>query len=164
MPTVPELKARCKEVGLSTKNNKAEMERQLLNPDDYRVMVGTVSLKVTNDLSIEHLQIIKNKYLSIGHPSKDTKDAWKIALGITINDFKLYAIAQFLGSKQGPSPNAFPGSSSSPSTSSSSSSQTGSSTSKKRKVNGAAASSKSKKSKISSNNTVASTSAAACNP
>ena len=120
MPTMPELKAQCKALGLSTTGNKSKLVQQLAHPDLHRVMVGAVSLKITDRLTIEHLQIIKDQYLKIGHPCKEKMNEWKVKLGISTVDTEfdshLYAIVQFLGNKKGVvNQAAFPDSSSTPS-------------------------------------------------
>ena len=119
MPTMPELKAQCKKLGLSTTGNKSKLVQQLAHPDLHRVMVGAVSLKITDRLTIEHLQIIKDQYLKIGHPCKEKMNEWKVKLGISTVDTEfdshLYAIVQFLGNKKGVvNQAAFPDSSSTP--------------------------------------------------
>jgi hypothetical protein len=105
MPKVSELKAQCKALGLSTTGNKSKLVQQLAHPDLHRVMVGAVSLKITDRLTIEHLQIIKDQYLKIGHPCKEKMNEWKVKLGISTVDTEfdshLYAIVQFLGNKKG---------------------------------------------------------------
>ena len=119
MPKVSELKAQCKALGLSTTGNKSKLVQQLAHPDLHRVMVGAVSLKITDRLTIEHLQIIKDQYLKIGHPCKEKMNEWKVKLGISTVDTEfdshLYAIVQFLGNKKGVvNQAAFPDSSSTP--------------------------------------------------
>ena len=98
--TVPELKAQCREKNLSTKGKKSVLIQRLEEPDEHRVMCGSVPLHVTEHLSIDHLRLIRLHYETIGHPNKKTMPAWKSLLtGFNGVDAHLYAIAQNLKTK-----------------------------------------------------------------
>ena len=116
MPTVPELKAQCNALHLSTKGTKGELQARLDDPDAHRVMVGSISLKVNTHLSIAQLRLAPALYLELRHPQSANIQQWKERLGFDGGGFStqkaadsvIYGMAQFLGSKRGPNPAAFP--------------------------------------------------------
>mmetsp|Transcript_86 Transcript_86/g.102 ORF Transcript_86/g.102 Transcript_86/m.102 type:complete len:209 (-) Transcript_86:300-926(-) len=79
---VGELKEECKKLGLAISGTKANLEARLAAPDEHRVMVGKVSLKVTKHFTILMLHVIRDNYHRLGHPNKQNIDKWKDELGI----------------------------------------------------------------------------------
>ena len=109
--TVPELKAACRELHLSTKGNKQDLEARLRDPDGHRVMVGGTSLKVTKIFDAVALRKIKAVYLRLGHPQSANIQRWIDAVqpvAPNVSAVALYTLSGVLGSKDGPDPLAFP--------------------------------------------------------
>lgn len=115
--TIPVLKSMCDTHGLSTKGTKHELIARLKEPDQHRLLVGSVSLKVTANLGISALRIVQAQYRILGHPCKENISMWRTALQSVMDSTamgcdarfpQLYAACQFLGSKRGPNPEAYP--------------------------------------------------------
>ena len=115
--TIPVLKSMCDTHGLSTKGTKHELIIRLKDPDQHRVLVGSVSLKVTASFGISALRIVQAQYRILGHPSKENISLWRTTLQSVMDSTEmgcdarfpqLYAACQFLGSKRGPNPEAYP--------------------------------------------------------
>ena len=84
---------------------KVDLMHRLRNPDDFRVVVGSVYLNVTPLITIEMLHMIKaGLYLELKHPCPENLGEWRARLGIDdvepvdAVDAEILAVCQHLGS------------------------------------------------------------------
>lgn len=113
--TLPELRHKAAVLGLSGSGlRKADLLHRLRNPDDFRVVVGSVYLNVTPRITIGMLRMIKaGLYLELKHPCAANLDEWRERLGVGDSsgatadidalNAEIVAVCQHLGSVQGPS-------------------------------------------------------------
>ena len=120
--TLPELRHKAAVLGLSGSGlRKVDLLHRLRNPDDFRVVVGSVYLNVTPRITIGMLRMIKaGLYLELKHPCAANLDEWRARLGLGDGDggggaaaaaaadidavnAEIVALCQHLGSLQGPS-------------------------------------------------------------
>ena len=85
--TVPELKQRCKALGLATNLlAKAQLVECLEHPDEHRAMCNGVWITVTETMDIEKVRAVAAAYGELGHPCKQNIAAWKERSGVTGTD------------------------------------------------------------------------------
>lgn len=113
--TLPELRHKAAGLGLAGSGlRKADLLYRLRNPDDFRVVVGSVYLNVTRRITIGMLRMIRaGLYLELKHPCSANLSEWRSRLGLgngngtsedihAIND-EILSVCQHLGTPDGPS-------------------------------------------------------------
>jgi len=86
--TVPELKQRCKALGLATTGlAKSQLVECLEHPDEHRAMCNGVWITVTESMDIEKVRAVAAAYgRELDHPCKQNIAAWKERIGVTGTD------------------------------------------------------------------------------